>query len=142
MKRKYLLIGTATMLLSFGSAWAQDSDTEEEAEATIRLMGAAEAELPDAVTKEISLPGSMTEDSTAVANATAVENSEKGIATANENRLRREEGLTRADQARAQGAEMADDAMDNREARGRSEDLPERPDTPQPPTPPGPPVGA
>jgi hypothetical protein len=139
MNSKNVLIGTATMLLSCSSAWAQDSG--EEAEATIRLMGAAEAELPDAVTKTISLPGSMTEDETAVANATAVEKSAQGIATANENRLRREEGLTRADEAREQGADMANEAMENREARGRSEDLPERPDTPQPPTPPGPPGG-
>lgn len=134
-----MLIGAVTILLSFASAWAQES--EEEAEATIRLMGAAEAELPGAVTKQISLPGSMTEDTAAVANATAVENSAQGMATANENRLRREEGLTTADEARAQGAEMADEAMENRGNRGRSEDLPERPDTPQPPTPPGPPGG-
>ncbi len=140
MNRKYVLIGTVTMLLGFGSAWAQES--EEEAETTIRLMGAADAELPDAVTKVISLPGSMTEDAEAVANATAVENSAQGIATANENRLRREEGLTTADEARAQGAEMAGEAMENRENRGRSGDLPQRPETPQPPTPPGPPGGA
>ena len=134
MNRIYLLIGAATVILSFGNTSAQDSN--DDAEATIRLMGAAEAELPDAVTKEISLPVSVAEDSA------AVENAATGLQTANENRMRREEGLTKADEAREMGAEMAEEAMENRENRGRSEDLPERPDTPQPPTPPGPPGGA
>ena len=98
-------------------------------------MGAAEAKLPGAVTKEISLPDSVVDDSA------AVENAAQGLATANENRLRREEGLARADEARENGAEMAEDAMENRESRGRSGDRPERPDMPQPPSPPGPPGG-
>ena len=126
-----MLIGTIALLMSFGGAWAQDND--EDAEATIRLMGAAEAELPDAVTKEISLPDSVAEDSA------AVENAARGLETANENRMRREEGLTTADEAREHGAEMAEEAMENRENRGRSGD---RPDTPEPPTPPGPPGGS
>lgn len=134
MNSKYILIGATTLLLSFGTAWAQDS--EDDAEATIRLMGAADAELPDAVTREISLPDAVGEDSAAVDNAA------QGLATANDNRLRREEGLTKADEARENGAEMAEEAMDNRESRGRSEELPERPDTPQPPSPPGPPGSA
>ena len=133
MNSKYMLIGATTLLLSFGTAWSQDN--EEEAEATIRLMGAAEAKLPGAVTKEISLPDSVVDDSA------AVENAAQGLATANENRLRREEGLARADEARENGAEMAEDAMENRESRGRSGDRPERPDMPQPPSPPGPPGG-
>jgi hypothetical protein len=135
MNRKTMLVGTIVLLGSYGSAWTQDTGGDEDAEATIRLMGAAEAELPDAVTKEISLPESKTEDSADVENPAQV------LETANKNRLRREEGLTTADEARERGAEMAKDAMENRENRGRSDDLPDRPDVPEPPTPPGPPGG-
>jgi hypothetical protein len=136
MNKKSILVSAIALLLSFGSAWSQDDATEAEAEATIRLMGAAEAELPDAVTKEITLPDSVSEDSA------AVENAARGLETANENRLRREDGLATADEARERGAEMAEDAMENRESRGRSDDLPDRPDVPEPPTPPGPPGDA
>lgn len=125
MNIKIALLGTATLFLGVNTAWTQDAD--DEAEATIRLMGAAEAELPDAVTKEISLPEALSEDSA------AVENAAKGLESANQNRERREQGLSRADEAREYGAEMADEARDNRESRGRSEDRPE------PPGPPGPP---
>ena len=124
------------LLVSAGNAWTQDSDDTEDAEATIRLMGAAEAELPDAVTKEISLPDAVGDDSAAVKNAA------RGLETANENRQRREKGLTTADEARERGSEMASDAMENRENRGRSDNLPDRPDVPEPPNPPGPPGGA
>ena len=49
--KKVTLIFAITVLLASGSGWADD-----DAEATIRLMGKAEVELPDAVTKEITLP--------------------------------------------------------------------------------------
>jgi hypothetical protein len=136
MNRKHVLIGIIALLISYGGAWAQEGEGDEDAEATIRLMGAAEAELPDAVTKEISLPESVTEDSA------AVENAASGLDTANENRMRREEGLATADEARERGAEMANEAKENRENRGRSEDRPDPPDDPGSPSPPGPPGGA
>jgi hypothetical protein len=135
MNRKTILVGTIVLLGSYSSAWTQDTGGDEDAEATIRLMGAADAELPDAVIKKISLPESVSEDSA------AVENAAQGLETANENRMRREEGLTTADEARERGAEMAEDAMENTENRGRSDDLPDRPDVPELPTPPGPPGG-
>ena len=121
------------LLLGCSPVWAQDDGGDDgngtdEAEATIRLMGKAEAELPDAVTKEITLPASVSEDSA------AVENAAKGLETANENRERREEGLSRADEARDRGAELAEEAQQNRETRGRSGD---RPEPPEPPGPPG-----
>ena len=128
MNRKLVLIGVVVLLTGYTSAWSQED--EENAEATIRLMGAAEAVLPDAITKEIALPESVVVDSAAVDSAAAE------LTTANENRLRREDGLATADEAREKGADMADDAMENRESRGRSAD---RPDVPEPPTPPGPP---
>jgi hypothetical protein len=121
--KKTIIYGTA-LLLSANVAWAADGD---EAESTIRLMGAAEAELPDAVTKEITLPEVVAVDSA------AVENAERGLETANENRQRREEGLSQADEARERGADMAGDAQDSRENRGRSEDRPEPPANPGPP---------
>lgn len=114
------------LLSGVSSAWAQD----DESETTIRLMGAAEAELPDAVTKEIALPDSVRE------NSAAVENAQRGLDTANENRKRREAGLATAAEARERGAEMAEDAQENRENRGRSGDRPERPDVPDNPGPP------
>lgn len=121
------LLLSATLLLGSSISWAADDSDEPEAELTIRLMGAAEATLPEAVTKELSLPEAANEDSV------AVENAEQGLETANENKMRREEGLARADEARERGSEMADEAQDNRENRGRSEDHPEPPNQPGPP---------
>ncbi len=124
MNIKKMTICCTALLLSANVAWAEDGD---EAESTIRLMGAAEAELPEAVTKEITLPAAVAEDSA------AVENAARGLDKANENRQRREEGLSKADEARERGSDMADEAHDNRENRGRSEDRPEPPGNPGPP---------
>jgi hypothetical protein len=126
MNRKIVWSCAVALLMGCGSAWGQ----EDEAETTIRLMGAAEASLPDAVTAEIALPDALPEDSA------AVESAQFGIATANENRQRREEGLARADEAREQGAQTAEEARENR---GRSQDLPDRPELPAPPQVPTPP---
>lgn len=134
MNRKIVWIGSVSLLLGFSSALAQDEGTDEEAETTIRLMGAAEAELPNAVTDPIALPGSVPVD------AAAVEHAQTGINTANENRARRDAGLTKADEARDNGAEMADEALESQENRGRSDDLPTPdnvPDRPQPQPPTG-----
>lgn len=135
MNSKIAGIWTVALLLCCGSAWAQSDGDEDEAEITIRLMGTADAELPDAVTDQIALPESLREDSA------AVENAQFGIDTANENRQRREEGLTTADEARERAAEMAEEAQENRENRGRADDLPETPDVPGPPDVPEPPIG-
>ena len=63
-------------------------------------------------------------------NPVAVENAEHGLKTANENRDRSENGLSSADEARERGESMADEAQQNRENRGRSD---ERPNPPEPP---------
>jgi 5-deoxy-D-glucuronate isomerase len=133
MKTKLVLITTAALLLGYSSAWAEDEALDEVTETTIRLMGNAEAQLPDAVTKEIALPESVPEDSAAVLNA------QRGLDQANEARTRRETGLATAEQARERGAGMAEQARENRETRGRSQDRPERPAVPERPNPPGPP---
>jgi hypothetical protein len=135
MNWKFASIWTVMLLTGFGIAWAQDDGNDDEAEITIRLMGAAEAELPDAVTDEIARPESRPEDSA------AVENAQFGIDTANENRQRREDGLTTAVEARERAAEMAEEAQENRENRGRSGDRPEPPDGPDVPEVPQPPTG-
>lgn len=124
--KKVTLIFATTVLLVSGTGWAAD-----DAEATIRLMGNAEAERPDAVTKQITLPEHLlleTEDQVA-----AVEKAEKGLAKANERHARREQGQDQAAEAREHAAEMQEKAKNNREQRGRSKD-----DRPTPPeTPPG-----
>ena len=126
--RYFQTLLTLAMLLGTGNALAQDAD--DEMEATMRLMGEAEAELPDAVTKEIKLPDSLlTKDP----ESADIENSAKGHETANENRLRREEGLSNAEEAREHGAEMSEQAKENRENHGRSEDQPTPPENPGPP---------
>ena len=110
-----------------GPALAEDQGEDDEAEITIRLMETADAELPAAVTEQIELPPAATED------REAVENAQRGIERANENRDRREEGQATADEARERGAEMSEEARENVENRGRSEenppDPPNRPDT-------------
>lgn len=124
---KYKVTAFALILALTGSqSWADD-DTD--AESTIRLMGNAEAALPDAVTKVITLPahllGEDAEDQKAV-----VEKAEKGLAKANERNGRRENGQSQADEAREHGAEMSENAKGKREERGRSEDHPTPPEKP------------
>ena len=124
MNMKTLIYILGAMLLTGGNSWAAD-----DAEATIRLMGQAEAELPDAVTKEIALPNHLlapdTEDQDAV-----VGKAENGLAKANERQAHREQGQDQAAEARERNAEMKEGAKENRESRGRSEDHPTPPETP------------
>ena len=137
IKKLVLALSFLCILLSASVVLAQDDMDDDVAESTIRLMGAAEAELPDAVTKDIKLPPSLGVDSQ------AVENANRGQQRAQENRERREQGLKQADEAREKGNEIAEQAKENRENRGRFDDPPGRPD--EPPGPPdrprGPPQG-
>ena len=127
MKFKTLTMTTAALLLTANVGWTADETEDDSAESTIRLMGAAEAKLPNAVTKEIMLPAALSEDSV------AVEKAAKGLKKATESQQRRETGLTQADEARERGSEMADEAKDNRDNRGRSEERPEPRTDPGPP---------
>ena len=117
--KKIMAIVAFSVVLASGSAMAQD--TTDEGDATIRLMGNAEAALPDAVMKEIRLPANMKEDSA------AVENSAKGHDMANENRTRMGEGMMEADEAREAGSEMMEHAQETRGNHGRSEENPDMP---------------
>ncbi len=121
------------LVLVLGTGHSLAQDTDEEMEATMRLMGNAEAELPHAVIKEIKLPDSLLERNPESPAVDAVDASEDGHTNANENRERREAGLTNADGAREHGAEMSEQATEDRENRGRSEDPPGPPDNPGPP---------
>jgi hypothetical protein len=121
MNARKLIICCTALMLSANVVWAEEGD---EAESTIRLMGAAEAELPEAVTKEITLPPAAVEDSA------AVENAKRGLYNANGKGQGREKSLSQADEARESGSDRADEAHDNRENRRRSEDRPEQPDNP------------
>ena len=130
-------LGIACLMMSASVVLAQDDVDDDVAESTIRLMGASEAELPDAVTKDIKLPPSLQ------VNEQAVENANRGQQQAQENRDRREQGLSKADEAREKGNEISEQAKQNRENRGRFDNPPGRPDGPpgRPDRPRGPPQG-
>ena len=116
------------MMAASAGAWAADDDG---AEATIRLMGTAEAELPDAVTKQISLPDHLLlEEQDQV---TAVDKAKQGHDKANERHEKRNSGLTKADSVREQGAELSEKANEARENKGRSDERPEPPNRPDNP---------
>ena len=131
MKTKPLTLIAGALMLFSSAGWTADDDGE----ATIRLMGAAEAELPEAVTKQITIPTHLMKAGVDAQQRRAVEKAEKGLDKAEKRHERREKGLLQADdEARDRGAEMSDNARENRDNRGRSEDRPEKPEGP-----PGPP---
>jgi hypothetical protein len=119
-----LILGTATAfaLCCGGPSSALAQGAGDEAETTIRLMGAPDAELPAEITRQIELPPAARE------NAAAVERAERGLERANDNRERRESGLARADEVRERGMEMSEEARENAENRSRAEE--NRPDVP------------
>ena len=126
MKRKFIqnLATTSllTVILSAGTAWAQEDDDPE---TTIRLIGVAEATLPDVVMNEITLPEK------ARVNEAAVDKVEAALAHAGPGNLPGESG---AEDALANAKATVQDALANREERSRSEEAPGRPDDlPSPP---------
>jgi len=123
MNIKYLvaIAGVVSLLIS-GQGWSQD-----DGEVTIRLMGRADANLPNAVTKNIELPAVLPADADAAA-AAAILSAQAA----------RKAGLAKAEIALESNAEMRQNALENVEDRGRSNDVHEPPVDP-PPAPPGPP---
>jgi len=122
----------AALLLMSGAAWTQEDETE----VTIRLMGAAEADLPEAAMHSVVLPGEMTLNTKAVEKAQSIEKAQFGLDTASNPPSNRDEALEKAAEARSKGAEMSEAAQESRENHGRSEDRPEPPNQPQDPGPP------
>ena len=134
MKIRHLVL--ATFVLASGTVYGQDSDGDE-MEATMRLMGNAEAELPDAVIKTIELPEALL---TKHPDSPAIDASADGHGKAAERHARRDAGLDQADLARDRGADMSQKAAEDRENLGRSDDRPEPPENPGAPDDlPGPP---
>ena len=127
MKSIILMPAAVALMGVSAGTWAAD---DEGAEATIRLMGTAEAELPDAVTKTISLPDHLVLQSKE--QAATVERA-RGHDNANERREAREKNLSKADKAREHGAEMSEKTKEVRENQGRAKDRPERPERPEDP---------
>jgi hypothetical protein len=123
-KKTWTTVAIVVLLAASAGSWAAD-----DAEATIRLMGNAEAELPDAVTREITLPEHLLaadpEDRVAT-----VEKAEKGLEKANERNAHRQTGQDNAAEARERRSEMKEKAKENQENRGRSEDHPTPPEAP------------
>ena len=129
--KHYRQLAIASLLAGLLMTGADEARAQDDAETTIRLMGAAEATRPEAVTRDIPLPFNAAVDYEAV----------RGMAKAAERHERRENGLNTADKAKENAANMADEARSNRENRGRSDDIPGPPeDRPGPPEDrPGPP---
>ena len=134
MMKRHLIQNLVTtsllaVCLSAGTAWAQEDD---DAETTIRLMGVAEAELPDVVMNEITLPDA------AKPNEAAVDKLEAALAHAGPGNLPEQ---SRAEEALERAKATVQEARANRENRGRGEDMPGPPeDRPGPPDDlPGPP---
>jgi hypothetical protein len=124
--RNTVTVFGALLFLCSNPAWTQEEASDDPTTATIRLMSSAEADLPDAVTKEIKLPENLAEDAEAATNAA------RGLATANQNRLEGNQASEKAEEAQQRGAEMAEAAQDNRENRGRSYERPDPPDRSSP----------
>ena len=121
----FVATASIVFLLTSGQSWAQEENGGDESEATIRLMQRADAELPDAVMREIPLPAA----------DNIPEQAEDGLATA---ASKRDKGLSNAEEALERNAEMIQNALDNVENRGRNENMPDTPagppdDLPQPP---------
>lgn len=130
MNRNTIILASAALLLlsAAGSARAEDDG----AEATIRLMGKSDAELPLAVTKELKLPEHLF-DVPADEQVKAVEKAEKGLTNAETRRdSGRANGQQNADDARNRGAEMSEQAKESRENKGRHDDPPVPPENPNP----------
>lgn len=109
MKWMQLLTASSLTCLLGGAALAQGSDRE----VTMTLLPDGATELPEAVTREIELPGEAAEE--------GVTNSAEGLATANENRA---EAAANRDEALALAQENAQAGLDiAAEARARGTEL-------------------
>ena len=137
MKRKTLILTSLALMAFSTSGWTAMAD---DAEATIRLMEASEAEDPSEVTRVISLPEHLHDPDH---QSKAFENAKDGLenATQNVNKELPENASDQARSAREAAADMSEQAKENRANRGRSGDRPDPPDRPENPGPPDNPGG-
>jgi hypothetical protein len=131
MKSKVSILASIALLGISAGAWADQPDFD--GEVTMELMPpAADAagDLPGAVINRIPLPDldeKAAQDKVDKAKDALVEAGNRGTAG-------RQHGWSRAEEARQQVQDMADNAKAKNEDRGRSEDeRPERPDPQGPP---------
>lgn len=138
MKYKTLILASMTLMAFSHNGWTAMDD--DDAEATIRLMGTAEAESSDDVMREISLPRHLL-DEAKEDQVKAVDKADKGLKNATKNvNKHTDQASEQGQEARERSQEMSEKANENRENRGRSEDRPDppgRPDNPGPPDNPG-----
>lgn len=137
MKRKILILTPLALMVFSSSGWTAMAD---DAEATIRLMEASEAEDAGEYMREISLPAHLLEVDDQVS---AVEKAEDGLenATHNVNKPLPENANEQAQDARDRMSDMSEQAYENRDNRGRSGDRPDPPGRPENPGPPDNPGG-
>jgi hypothetical protein len=121
MKAYKLLMIALSLMLGIGIAMAQDSNSEDNL--TMSVIHNPDAMLPGVVTTPIALPASASTDA-------AAGDQDGGLATANQARMRRLDGLATAMSA----VESAASAADNRASATRDEH-PGKPETPAPPPP-------
>ncbi len=133
MNTRILIPALIALMGVSAGAWA---DKPDDGEVTIRLMPAAEVELPAAVTNPIELPSHLRVEDAKQAEKLGRAKQALEDATANRNKGR-DHGLSHADEAREQAQDMADNANAKNENRGRSEDRPDPPDPPGRPDNPG-----
>jgi hypothetical protein len=128
----FVTLSAAALLLFSSAGWTADDD----AEATIRLMTTAEADEPEAVTKQLAIPEHLLNNASDEGVKRAVENSANGLANAASRGEKKgfehagSRGQERSEDARENKSEMSEKTRETRENEGRADDRPEPPETP------------
>ena len=141
MKCRFFIPAAIALMGVSGLSWADEPEAmnpDDDGEVTISLMLESEDELPEAVTKHISLP----ELGNLVGNEQAQDSVKKRAEQALQDAAtkgNREHDRSHANEARQQAQNMADDAKARNEDRSRGQD--NRPERPEPPGPPENPPG-
>jgi hypothetical protein len=123
--KRSMVLAAATWLLAGAVANAQDADgsngSDDSLDVTMTLLPEG-ASLPDAVTRTIPLPDTATSS-----------HAQPGLDTANENRLRRDDGLETAQDARDRGRQFGQDVRDQAAEQRENAERGQRPDGAGPP---------
>jgi hypothetical protein len=134
MNSKILIPALIALMGVSAGAWADKPDPDDDGDVTITLMPPGNG-APEIVMKQIELPDLDLDNETA---NDKVENARQRLnQIETSGNAGREHGWSHANEAHQRAQDMAENASNNRESRGRSED--KRPERPEPPNPPGPP---